>query len=149
MALRRILSAPNALDELGSLTERVLSTLSESSLDEYKRFEAVIKDLVSVGLLWDEISVNLGAFSSEILFEGGFTLPALIKVGWKTQDFAANGILAFVRNIRDTRNALSHGRDQRTQSVIVPTGTNFRRLQPWVSLIAVAAGQVIAYRHIM
>ena len=94
MALRRILSAPNALDELGSLTERVLSTLSESSLDEYKRFEAVIKDLVSVGLLWDEISVNLGAFSSDILFEGGFTLPALIKVGWKTQDFAANGILA-------------------------------------------------------
>ena len=149
IAIRRILSAPNALDELDTLTERVISSLAESALDDYKRFEAVVRDLVSIGLLWDEIRINEATFSAEITFDGGFKLPALIKIGWKIEDFTVNGIGAFVRNIRDTRNALSHGRDQRTLSVIVPTLSNFRRLQPWVSLVAVAAGQVIAYRHLI
>jgi hypothetical protein len=148
-AIRRILSAPNALDELDAITERVVSALSVSSLDEYKRFESVIRDCVDSDLLWNEISVNLSAFASDIAFDGGFKLPALIKVGWRGEDFVTNGVGAFVRYIRDARNALSHGRDQRTASVIVPTLSNFRRLQPWVSLIAVASGQVIVYRHLI
>lgn len=61
-------------------------------------------------------------------------------------DWKSRGFESITRSLRDIRNALSHGRDQRTSSVIVPSSRNLHYLQPWVNLIAVVAGEVVLYK---
>ena len=75
-------------------------------------------------------------------------LAPIVKVGWSEADFAVNGIATFSTAVRNIRNALSHGRDQRTTAVIAPTTHNFERLQPWTALMSVAAGEVMVYKDV-
>ena len=110
---------------------------------------AILKDAVDSRMLWREIARNLESFTSDIKFDGNFVVPALVsKQGGGEADFLNRGIESFASTVREIRNALSHGKDQKTSDVILPTVRNFERLQPWVSLMCVAAGQVMLYRHV-
>jgi hypothetical protein len=84
-------------------------------------------------------------FTSPTTFDGGFVLDPLLPKNPTEDHFCHSGIPQFSRFIRDIRNALSHGRDIRTVSVIAPTHRNFSLLEPWVILMNVAAGEVILY----
>ena len=145
-AVRKILAAPNAADDVNGVTDRVVAAIGESKLDEYQRFAAIIRDTVDVRVLWTEMEANLKAFTAPTNFDGGFVLASLAGPNCRDEDFAPRGLEIFTKAIRDIRNALSHGRDQKTGMVITPTVRNLNLLQPWVYLIAAAAGEVVLYR---
>jgi hypothetical protein len=144
-SIRRSLSAPNALDDIAAITEKVINAMTETKVTDPQKFDAVIRAAVKPEILWPEIEQNVVVFSTETRFDGGLTIPPIAKPGWRFDDFATNGISAFAQAVRSIRNALSHGRDQRTTLVITPTPHNFQRLQPWAALMAVAAGEVVLY----
>jgi len=145
-SVRRILSAPHALDDMQGVTERVLAAIARSKLDDYLKFEAILKERVEPAVLWREINRNLSAFTTETKFDGGFTVTRLISNGAKEEEFTVNGIGTFTKIIRDIRNGLSHGKELKSSAAITPTARNFERLQPWASLISVAAGEVLLNR---
>src|SRR5262249_34290317 len=93
--------------------------------------------------LLTEIKLNLGSFNSPTSFDGGFTADAIVPANPK--ELGNNDIEKMASTMREIRNALSHGRDQKSASVILPTTANFERLKPWVSLITLVAGEVLLY----
>jgi hypothetical protein len=147
--IRKILAAPNAMDEIAAVTERVVEALQKSTLDDFPKCEALLEATVNPALLWREISANMAAFSETITFDGGFVLKPLVSADATATTFATKGIQNFHRSIREIRNALAHGRDVRTAGVITPTVRNFRKLTPWVTLISVAAGEVMLLRNVI
>jgi hypothetical protein len=148
LAARRLLAAPNALENISKTTEELVALLQSAKLDDYAKFGAVIRDIVDPKLLWGEILNHIEGFNTELRFDGGFCVPPLVVSNWNEKDFAHGGMEKFIKTARDIRNALSHGRDQRTAFVITPTPRNMRLLQPWALLMAVAAGEVMLYRGI-
>ncbi|WP_421848489.1 hypothetical protein [Novosphingobium sp.] len=148
LAVKRILNSPHAIDDISETTDKLMSAFSMSKLDEYARFAQLIQDTIDPNLLWSEIKENLPAFSKDFKCDGGFVIKALVSATAKQSTFAPKGVELFTKAIRDIRNALSHGRDFRSATVITPTSRNLKALQPWVHLIAVAAGQVVLLKDI-
>jgi hypothetical protein len=148
IAVRRILSSPDAVDDVGSTTDKLMSAFSMSKLDEYARFSQLMQDTIDPKLLWSEIKENLPAFSKDFKCDGGFIIKALVSGTAKESTFMPKGVELFTKAIRDIRNALSHGRDFRSAAVITPTSRNLKALQPWVHLIAIASGQVVLFKDI-
>lgn len=146
--IRKLLEAPHALDDLASLTEHVIGAVQDTKIHETQKIDAVLRTTLDPKLLWKEMQENIGVFTTSTTFDGGFVQAPITTVGTTDADFGPNEISALGAAIRDIRNALSHGRDQKTIKVITPTARNFERLQPWASLIAVAAGEVIVYRNL-
>jgi hypothetical protein len=118
-------------------------------MDEVPRFDSLLREALDPKLLWREIENNLAAFTTKVTFKGGFTIDPITSIGSSESHFLPQGITVFSKTVREIRNALSHGRDQKTSTVIAPTTSNFGRLQPWVSLMAVAAGEVILYYDVL
>jgi hypothetical protein len=145
-ALKRALSAPNALDDIDRISDEVMNITARIKMDEYARMEAMLKEYVAIQCLWGAIEKNRAYFAAEQVFEGGFIMPAIASEKMTINEFSPSACMTFVRSIKDIRNALSHGKDQKTQSVIIPTSHNLSLLQPWVVLIACAAGDLILYR---
>ena len=148
LAVKRVLMSPDAADDIAGTTEKLMAAFQLSKLDEYARFSQLLNDTLDPKLLWAEIKQNLPAYCKDIKFEGGFVLKALVSNTTKESNFCTKGVEIFTKSVRDIRNALSHGRDFKTASVIVPTQRNLKALQPWVHLIAIAAGQVVLFKDI-
>jgi hypothetical protein len=66
-----------------------------------------------------------------MVFDGGYVQKPIISEAMRYQEYEPNAITSFAKTVRDMRNALSHGRDQKTMLFIHPTTHNFDRLQPW------------------
>ena len=147
-AVRKVLAAPDAADNVASVTDKVIAALNESKLDEYNQFLQLVKDTVDVRILWQEMGQNNDAFCQDVTFDGGFTLGALVGKGCTEELFIPKGIESFVKSVRDIRNALAHGREKKSTSVITATVRNLNLLRPWVNLIAFAAGEVVLYKDI-
>lgn len=145
-SLKKILSAPYNHDDVSLLVERVLGTLNSGKPDDVAKFNALVRDALDVETAWREITNNKVAFSQAIEFDGGYTLAAVCGPKTDLKEWEPRGIETVSRAFRDIRNALSHGRDQKTGAVIAPTAANFKRLGPWVHLIAATAGEVMLYR---
>lgn len=143
--VRRLFAQPNALDDVAEITERLVLATQSTKQDDDQRIRRLLEDTVDRIQLAREIDKNIALFSKQTLFEGGFTLDPLISTSQKADSF---DLLRFAKHIKDIRNALSHGRDIRTQMVIIPTQKNFDLLQPWVTLMCVVAGQVILFKGI-
>jgi hypothetical protein len=147
-ALRIALSLPNALDDLAAVTESVVAAVQKMRMDEVSRYDAMVKEIINPPLLWRELNQNLDAFTTDTTFDGGFSIKALFADGRTEANFTTNDVAIFARAIRDIRNALSHGRDQRTGTTITPTKQNAGKLVPWIGPIRMAASQVILYRAV-
>ena len=147
-ALRIALALPNALDDLTAVTESVVAAVQRIKMDEFARYETMLKDVVDPKLLWREISLNVDAFTSDTQFDGGYKVSALFSAGRTVADFTLQDVATFARTIREMRNALSHGRDQKTSTTILPTTHNAAKLQPWIAPIRLCASQVILYKGV-
>lgn len=146
-AVRRTLSIPNLHGNLSKVADQVVSLVRDSKADEYARFKSTITDLVDPEHVLREIEANSSYFCKDIKFDGGFEMKALLP-DTKSSEWGPRGMDNFIGSLRDIRNALSHGRDQKTGHVILPTRANLVRLQPWVHLISTAAGEVILYEGV-
>lgn len=118
-------------------------------MDEYARFETLIKETCDAKTLWPHVAANIDALSRDETFDGGFVVNALVGKNAQEEDFAKTGVSAFCNRIRSIRNGLSHGRDQRTSTVIAPTRQNSLRLRPWLPLMAAAAGQAVLMSRVL
>ena len=146
--IRKLLSSPNCLEDLSVLTDSLASALQKSKGEDFQKLEALLTELVNPSLLWREINRNLLAFTEETVFDGGFKVGKLISVGAREEDFTPHAITVFHKAIRAIRNALAHGKDQRTAHVITPTTRNLGLLSPWVSLLLTAAAEVMLYKDL-
>jgi hypothetical protein len=146
-SIRKLLSAPNALDDVHKITEQILSVTCESDLYDSQKIDKLLAATVDPVVVWKEILQNKNFFSAPTKFEGGYTIQPLIKNDWDESDFKISGITTFSKAVRDIRNALSHGKDQRTSGVITPTSNNFQKLRPWVNILSAAAAEVMVYKN--
>lgn len=146
--VQRLLSAPHALSDAPGLADKVIAAALASKADEVQRITMLLKDAVNPNLVWREIDQNRASFSGEITFDGGFVLPPIISQDTTESSFAPSGLNTVTSSARMIRNCLSHGRDRTTQASIIPTVANSRRLEPWVSVLSVVAGEVIIFKHI-
>ena len=140
--------SPNFMRDSPKAIEDIVASISVQKLEDIARFKAVIRHSVKPELLWRDINANRESFTRETLFDGGFSVKALISKESTETTFGANGVDMFSDSIRKIRNTLSHGKDQETSGVITPTSRNFRLLAPWVHLIATVAGEVVVFRDI-
>jgi hypothetical protein len=147
-ALRVALALPNALDDLAAVTESVVAAVQKMKMDEVPRYETMMREIIDPKLLWRELSLNLPAFTSETKFDGGYTVSPLLAASDTEASFTTQDVTSFARTIREMRNALSHGRDQKTGTTITPTTHNSERIVPWVGPIRLTASQVILYKGI-
>ena len=147
-ALRIALALPNALDDLSAVTESVVSAVQKMKLDENARYDAMLKEIVEPRLLWGELEKNKTAFTTDTTFDGGFNVKALFTDDRRAASYTEQDVYLFGRSIRDMRNALSHGREQKTGTTISPTAKNSALLQPWVGPIRLVASQVILYKEV-
>jgi len=92
--------------------------------------------------IWKELQPYKDYFSADVVFDGGFSLPALIKADWEVGDFVAAWTPKFPDALRKIRNALVHAREMRMVNVISPTKANYDRLRPWIAPLSLAAMQV-------
>lgn len=92
--------------------------------------------------------MNPQFFTQNTTFEGGLVLNKIANTATDKSDVPAAFIENLSNRITDIRNALAHGKDQKTGKSILPTVQNFKLLQPWVHLISAAAGQVIIYESL-
>ena len=123
-------------------------------VQEYKahktseRIVGVLKEAVDTKIIWSEVCVNPDFFTQSTEFDGGLILGKIANTAKDESDVPATFIESFASRITDIRNALAHGKDQKTGKSIMPTVHNFKLLQPWVHLISAAAGQVIIYESL-
>lgn len=146
--IKRIINNPTALNDLGKTLDAIVSALSTQKLGDAQRLQAVVRRFVEPEIAWKEIEVNLGFFSKDTRFEGGFTAKALVSAKDTNETFSPSRLDGLADAFRKIRNALSHGKDQETAGVIRPTTTNLTLLRPWVHLIEAAAAEVVLYRGI-
>jgi hypothetical protein len=149
LEIRRILAAADALDNISSVTERVVEAMQKAKLEDNAKLQALLEDTVSPKFLWREIVENVTSLTNVTSFDGGFEIKALVPPGMTEDQFENNGVKTFADAIRKIRNALAHGKDLKTAGVILPTVMNLARLKPWTSLISVAAGEVILLKNIV
>ncbi|MGD9538332.1 MAG: hypothetical protein AB7P52_15995 [Alphaproteobacteria bacterium] len=147
LKVRQLLNAPHAFSDTAALAERVIAAALGSETDDIRRIFMLLEDTVNPGLVWREIAENRAAFENETRFDGGCVMKPLISKTETESTFVTNGVSQFAQSARQIRNHLSHGRDQKTQTSITPTVSNFRKLKPWVSVLSVVAGEVINNRR--
>lgn len=143
--LRNILMSPAIGHDLGKAVEAVIAAFDGSKAEDVPRFNNLISACVKVEIIWREIEANKTIFSRAARFDGGFTLPPLVSKEETLETFSSGGLVKFCDGIRKIRNALVHGKDQATATVITPTAKNMGMLSAWVNLVAAAAGEVVVY----
>ncbi len=146
--LRKIISAPDLGGDLPRTIEQIVGAVSLKTLDEVPRFKAVIRNNVNPKLVWEDVKANIAAFSSEVAFDGGFSIRPLVGPNESEEGFCTRGLDGFSDTIRKIRNTLSHGKDQETAGMILPTYRNMALLRPWVHTIATAAGEIVIYKDV-
>ena len=143
--IRRILSSPDIVSRADEASRRILDTLVDERTSEEAKIAAVVQQTVDPAALWADIE-GVGEFFCEPTeFDGGFTVPALIKKGWTLDDFRAAWVPKVPDTFRRLRNALLHAREQRLSRCIAPSSRNSDLLRPWSSLISVASSQIILF----
>lgn len=145
--IRRMVSAPDCSYRATEVAYKVIDAINSSKMHDSQKIDHIVAKTVDPTNLWKIIELNKNIFSKPQLFEGGFLSTGLIKDSWRQSDFENNWASVFSKSIRDIRNALSHGKEQKSSVVIAPTAANMRLLAPWVSLVAVAAHDVMVYHY--
>ncbi|HTT76463.1 MAG TPA: hypothetical protein VMF50_10845 [Candidatus Binataceae bacterium] len=149
--VKKAVLSPNAADNIEALTDRVLEAVSADKLYLNQKIEALLERCVDPNLIWREFEKNFAFFCETIKFDGGFILKPIVTNTTDAASFGAEAAkwhIGFEKNITSIRNALSHGKEQRSSATITPTAANFARLRCWLSPIAVAAREVMVYRDL-
>ncbi len=146
--IKKILASPECSMEIDSCARQVMDLMIENKMADEAKIVAIVNQMVDPKEVWKELQPYKDFYSKEVIFDGGFSLPALIKADWEVGDFVAAWTPKFPDALRKIRNALVHAREMRMVNVISPTKTNYDRLRPWIAPLSLAAMQVTLYRDI-
>ena len=144
-SIRRLLKTPDASARLDTIVQSIIETLSSAKMHEIHKIEALVKKCVDYDLIWSELIKRTTAFSTDMIFDGGFVSKSLLRASTKQDDFEPNWVANLCGRLRDIRNALSHGKETRSGAVIFPTIGNQDKLQNWLPVLSMAARQIILY----
>lgn len=145
--VKRLLITPDFHDKIDDLMMEILESLQDKKIWDGDKIDRLLQVAVNPKLLWTEIAKNKDHFNKAVKFDGGFTMENLITDKDTEDTFCATWHNSFAAKLRKIRNALSHAKEQSMESVITPTNENFKKLQPWHSLISIAAGEVMVYHR--
>jgi hypothetical protein len=146
--LKKLLVAPDVAVRLNETARQILDVVVDARTEDEAKMISLIKQLVDPATLWVVMEPEVEFFCTDLEFDGGFILPALIKKGWTLEDFKSSWLPKLPDSLRKIRNSLVHSREARMAKGIAPTHANYTRLMPWATLIQAAAEQTLIYRHI-
>jgi hypothetical protein len=144
--VKRILASPQCTMAIDDCARQVMDLMIENKMSDEAKIVAIINQMVDPKEIWKELEPYKDYFSVDLVFDGGFSLPALVKADWEEGDFLAAWTPKFPDALRKIRNALVHAREMRMVNVISPTKANYDRLRPWIAPLSLAAMQVMLYR---
>lgn len=146
--IRKILGWPDLPSRPGEAVRLILEATAANRMEDESKIVALMKQIVDPATIWSEMGPELGIFSADIRFDGGFTLDALVKPGWTFDDFRSAWIPKLPDSFRKLRNALVHSREARMAAGIPPSSANYKRIEPWSRILLTCAIQVIQYLNI-
>lgn len=146
--LLKILSSPTAQDALDQTLDRVTAVVRQDKLNEFDRFERMFVDLIDKKKIWSEACQNSDFFLEQVCFDGGLTVEPLITDNKSINAFDTNRMKALAASLRKIRNALAHGGEQQSGSLILPTSRNLDLLIPWTHIASTAAAEALLYEHL-
>lgn len=144
--MKRLLSRPNLLDRVDiSAKEAVGIMASKGAVDMIPRMLKMVEEAVDTRVLWRGIENNAAMFRNSTDFDGGLVIGGLLSGSCAYNNWEKNGIQTTLKALRDIRNALAHGQDEKTRLTILSTPANSARLAPWLNLIEIIAGECMLY----
>lgn len=146
--VKRLLASPDAILRVDETIHGLIDAVVDLRGQDEAKIAAVIKLVIEPDSLWPSFEVEASSFSSDVTFDGGFRLQALIREGWSLEDFRTGGFPKVADYYRRMRNALSHGRERRMTDVIHPTDRNAALLGPWLLPLRRIAAHAILYESL-
>lgn len=146
--VRRVLASPDVSFRLDEAVAQLMDAVVDHRSNPDEQIRSVVKEFVDPVRVWTQIEPNIGFFSQELRFEGGFELAPIAREGWSAEDFAATWIPTFPDSIRKLRNALVHAREARSGAGIAPSRSNYAKIKPWLGPLSVTAMQTMLFREV-
>jgi hypothetical protein len=147
-AVRRLLAAPDLTDRLDEVSRQVLDLIADDKASDEAKLVSLVQQTVDPAYIWSEIEPRAELFAESTVFEGGLTLPALIKQGWSLDDFKTAWIPKLPDALRRLRNGVVHAREQRQSKCVMPSRTNQALMLPWSAVALATANQVVVYARV-
>lgn len=114
--------------------------------DDRQKLEKLINSYVNYSDIEKEIIANHKYFSTDLEFEGGFKISALIKGEEEAKNPHKDILKSIVDRVDKIRNVLVHIRESRENKVILPTRKNNHLLIPYLFLVRRIA-EIIAIKY--
>lgn len=147
MALKRALCAPHAASDFGKLTSDVIAVFSQKTMDDIAKMDALVSETVQPDLIWREVRKSAEYFTKSHTFDGGFTVKPLISEGCTFESFCTTFPGHLLKSVRELRNGIAHGKEAKSSATILPSLPNKAKIQPWLNVIEMLAGEVILFRN--
>ena len=145
--IRKLLIKPDSLDNVdGTIGEVVGILTGTKQIHDSQKIETFVRETLDYKIIWNEVEKNIDIFSQQTVFEGGYKADSLISRRCTEESFQSNGITTLMGRLRDIRNALSHGKDQRSGCVISPTFHNQKLIKPWAYLTFIISQEIMIYK---
>ena len=129
--VERALVAPDTLSRPDKAALRIVNAISADRRPDNDKINAMIYECVDPEEMWEVLEGSLEEYSKDMVFDGGFTLPALVNANAGYEEFQQSW-RQFPIQLHKVRNALVHARESRQSTTIAPTRANRARLFPWL-----------------
>lgn len=135
--LTGIIKRPDLLNNSSDYSKLIIEEFKDyfRQNDDSQKLEKLLLDFCNWEDIKDEIECNKEYFATDLVFDGGLKVSALISEK-ETFEVEPKGIIKNVKtNIEKIRNVLVHLRESRENKVILPTPKNNNLLIPYLHLI--------------
>ena len=146
--IQRVLTEPDTPARPYAAAQQILEAMVADRIQDDQKISEVIRRSVSEDELWKELSTDRHAFSVDVTFDGGFTLPAIINTTSGTPDLTQLWRQGFPNALNRIRNALVHARESRQSTMIAPTRANRDRIVPWLGPLSFTAARVMLHSNL-
>jgi len=145
--IRRVLVSPETLERSTEATRQILEAIAEDKMEDAAKVDKVVELYVDHNQLANAVRRNLGYFSEDVIFDGGFVLPALCSAKWEPTDKKECKEMArrVASSVRKMRNAIAHSRESRNTNSIAPTLSNQDRIYPWLDPVSILVSNLMLY----
>lgn len=139
LKLRQILKRPDVNYKADDYIKEIIEVLSERfnvhKTSDKTRLDKTIKNFCQIKDIELELTENEESFKHDVLFDGGLKIKALFK-DISAIESNGNGIInEAINNITKIRNVIVHLRENRENTVILPTEKNNIYLMPYLYLL--------------
>lgn len=142
--ITNIIQSPDILnsEKYSNKIIEIYSDYFKSNRDD-KRMERLLVDLCTFDDIKDELSTNSKYFTTDLCFDGGFSVKRLFSEITEIENPPQSIIPSIRKNIDAIRNVLVHARESRENLEIKPTQKNSSLLKPYLYLLRRIAETIV------